>query len=305
MLRVWNKARVCALVALCGFASVYASAQASRASIRRVAMLGGNNAQEFEISASQPVSPTVLVLTGPDRLVVDFPNAIPDAGLRNISVNSGEVKDVRVGLVNQNPPVTRVVLDLKSPQQYQIFPSGKTVIVKLGDGARAAAASRSITPVVVVSAAPALGRASYAPVISPPQSKPALRLNVEFQNGKLTIRTEKASLAEVLSEVRNRTGAEISIPPGADQEQVVGNFGPGAPRDVLTALLNGSRFNFILVGSDRDASQLKSVILSARGAGVSQPAIEIPATPVPQTDPEPPPRETPPEQPAEALPAPQ
>jgi hypothetical protein len=309
MPRVGNRARVCATVALCGLAVMCAPAQTaqnSRVSIRRVAVLGGNDPQEFEISSSQPVSPTVLVLTGPDRLVVDFPNAIPDVGLRNISINRGEVRGVRVGLFMQDPPITRVVLDLKSPQQYQIFPSGKTVIVKLGAGASTAAvAPRSITPVAAVSPAPAPARASYAPVITPPRPKPRPRVDVEFQNGKLTIWAEKASLAEVLSEVHNRTGAEIPIPPGADQEQVVANFGPGAPRDVLTALLNGSRFNFILVGSDRDASQVKSVILTARGEGVSQPAIEIPSSPVAQSDPEPPPQENPPEPPPEALPAPQ
>jgi len=78
----------------------------------------------------------------------------------------------------------------------------------------------------------------------------------------------------------------------------------------MTALLNGSRFNFILVGSDRDATQLKSVILTARGEGASQPAIEIPATPVEQSDPEPPPPQEmppPPEQqpPPETVPQPQ
>ena len=313
MLAFTNKARVCALAALCGFAIMSVSAQApqnSPVSIRRVAMLGGNNPQEFEISASQPISPTVLVLTGPNRLVVDFPNALPDSRLRNISVNRGEVKGIRVGLFTQNPPVTRVVVDLKSPQQYQVFPSGKTVILKLGSAASAATgAPRSITPVAAVSTARTLPHPPYSPVVTPLPNKPASRFDVQFQNGKLTIRAEKASLAEVLSEVRNRTGAEITIPPGAEQDQVIANFGPGAPRDVLTALLNGSRFNFILVGSERDTTQLKSVILTARGEGVSQPAIQIPSSPVAQPDAEPPPQENPPEQvqpqsPPEVLPAP-
>src|SRR5207237_7796782 len=104
-------------------------------------------------------------------------------------------------------------------------------------------------------------------------------LNVNCQNGQLTIWANNATLAEVLSEIHRQTGAEIPIPAEAGQDQVIANLGPAPARDVLTALLNGSRFNFILVGSDRDATPLKSVILSMRGDGVSQLAIDIPGTP--------------------------
>jgi hypothetical protein len=91
-------------------------------------------------------------------------------------------------------------------------------------------------------------------------------VHVEFRDGKLSIVSDKATLAQVLFEIHRQTGAEITIPPGADQEQVVANLGPGPAREVLASLLNGSRFNFIMVGSDSDPSQLKSVILSVKGA---------------------------------------
>jgi len=311
-----NKARLCAVAAMCGLVTVCAFAQAAgpQASIRRVAVLGGSQALELEVTASQPVAPTVLVLTGPDRLVIDFPNAVPGNDLRNIPVNRGEVKGVRVGLFAQNPPITRVVLDLKAPQPYQLFPSGKSVIVKVGDGASAQPIVSTPHPIIsaaIAHPAHAITPVSYAPISTPLPSKPAPRLNVNFQNGRLTIWANKATLAEVLSEIHRQTGAEIPIPADAGQDQVIANLGPAPARDVLTALLNGSRFNFILVGSDRDATQLKSVILSTRGEGASQPAIEIPATPVEQSDPEPPPppqeMPPPPEQqpPPETVPQPQ
>ena len=298
-----------------GLVTVGAFAQAvgPQASIRRVAVLGGSQALELEVSASQPVAPTVLVLTGPDRLVLDFPNAVPGSDLRNISVNRGEVKGVRIGLFAQDPPITRVVLDLKAPQPYQLFPAGKSVIVKVGDGASAqqmVPTPRPIISAVIAHPAHTITPVSHAPISTPLPSKPAPRLNVNFQNGQLTIWANKATLAEVLSEIHRQTGAEIPIPAEAGQDQVIANLGPAPARDVLTALLNGSRFNFILVGSDRDATQLKSVILSTRGEGASQPAIEIPATPVEQSDPEPPPPQEmplPPEQqpPPETVPQPQ
>jgi len=44
----------------------------------------------------------------------------------------------------------------------------------------------------------------------------------------------------------------------------VGNFGPAPARDVLTSLLNGSHFNYLLLGSPTDPAALDRVILMAK-----------------------------------------
>lgn len=106
-------------------------AATSAGAVKRVQVLGGKNAIEIEVEGSDRLTPQTRVLTAPDRLVIDFPNASPSAQLRILSVNRGEVKDVRVGLFQTTPPVTRLVVDLKSPQSFQIFPSGKTIIIKV------------------------------------------------------------------------------------------------------------------------------------------------------------------------------
>src|SRR5579863_2334920 len=111
-------------------------------SIRRVQVLRGVGQVEVEIEASDHIVPQTHVITNPDRLVVDFVNALPGIQLRNQAINRGEVKSLRVGLFSADPPVTRVVLDLNGPQPYQVFPSGRTVIVKIG-GADADIAGRS------------------------------------------------------------------------------------------------------------------------------------------------------------------
>src|SRR2546425_11868845 len=135
------KAALARFLSICVVAPSYAlaaipqqiegAASGQSATIRRVTVLGTRNDIEIEIDASQQVTPQTRVLTGPDRLVIDFPNAVPGSGLRNLSVNRGDVKDVRVGLFEANPPTTRVVLDLKAPQNFHIFPTGNMVIVKL------------------------------------------------------------------------------------------------------------------------------------------------------------------------------
>ena len=103
----------------------------SIASVRRVQVLGSKDAVEIEIEASDRLVPQTRVLTAPDRLVVDFPNAVPGNQLRSQSVNRGQVTSVRAGLFQSNPPVTRVVIDLKTAQSYQVFPYGRTVIIKV------------------------------------------------------------------------------------------------------------------------------------------------------------------------------
>ena len=73
-------------------------------SVRRVRVLDSRNQVEMEIETSDRVVPQINVLTGPDRLVVDFVNALPGPQLRNQLVNRGEVKSLRVGLFSSDPP---------------------------------------------------------------------------------------------------------------------------------------------------------------------------------------------------------
>ena len=69
---------------------------------------------------------------------------------------------------------------------------------------------------------------------------------VSYQNGQLTIVAPNSTLADILRAVRKQTGAEIDIPEA--RERVVTRLGPGPARAVLAELLNGSRFNYVLLG---------------------------------------------------------
>jgi AMIN domain len=235
-------------------------------SIRRVQVLRGGGQVEIEIEASERILPHINVLTGPDRLVVDFVNALPGAQLRNLAVNRGEVRSLRVGLFSSNPPVTRVVLDLNGPQAYQLFPSGRTLILKVGDAQTAVRSGSG--PVLVNTNYPATAGQLSVPTAPPP--KPALE--VSFRRGLLTISSNKANLSEVLFAIHQQTGAEIAIPAGAEQEQVVGDIGPAPAPEVLARLLNGSKFNFLIISSSSDPRGLDRVILSSRPEGPMPPA---------------------------------
>ena len=244
-----------------------AGTDSSAATIRSVSVLGAGSSLEVEVVASRPIQPQAQIITGPDRLILDFPNAVPDIKLHTVSVGRGELKQVRVGRFSDNPPVTRVVLDLKSAQAYQLFPSGKTVVVKLA----AAPVNQS---------QPGMPAAASAPAPAP--TAPPRKVEVSYSHGKLRIWANKATLSEVLAEVHRNTGAEMTMPPGAGQERIVADIGPAPAREVMATLLNGSPFNFVIIGSDNDPSQLRGIFLTTRQAGGGDNGVTYPAVAVEQ-----------------------
>ena len=228
------------------------------ATIRRIGVLGQSDTIEIQIAARESVSPQTQVLTEPNRVVIDFPGAIPGAKLRPVVVNKGAVKAVRVGLFKSNPPVTRVVLDLKVPQPFQLLSSRDVIIVQLG-AAGSGATSDIISPQGGLLRPIDLPRALRAREIP---------VHVSFDNGLLSVVAEKATLAQVLLEVQHQTGAEIEIPPDAEHQEVVANIGPAPAKQVLAELLKGTHYNFILVGYDIGPGSLQRVILTRQSGGL-------------------------------------
>jgi hypothetical protein len=280
MLRLFYFGALLGIVAMLPAPMCAQTSAASGARVQHVVVRGTGDAMEVEIQTSgAPVEPDTQAITGPDRIVVDFPGALPAAELRALKVNRGALKAVRTGLFFDNPPITRVVLDLAEPQSYRVSTSQNAIVIKLGQVKLESAAAGAQAP----DAAPAarLQNASLAtsnpfatagvssavsntplPVAvteTPPPPKPAV--TVTFENGMLRIHAEKATLAQVLFEVQRQTRAEIAIPAGAELEQVAADLGPAPARDVLGALLNGSAYNFIFVGEEL---ALERVILTRR-----------------------------------------
>jgi hypothetical protein len=89
---------------------------------------------------------------------------------------------------------------------------------------------------------------------------------VAYQNGQLTIDSQNATLSQVLRSVQTKTGASIDMPPGAGSERVVARLGPGTPKDVLAALLNGSKFNYVILGTPNQLEGVQKVILLSKSA---------------------------------------
>ena len=106
----------------------------------------------------------------------------------------------------------------------------------------------------------------------PMEQIPATPAKVTFQGGLLEISAQNSTLGEILRNVRKLTGATIDIPTGSNaaNERVVTHLGPGAPRDVLAVLLNGSSFNYVMVGSSTDPTAVSSVLLSVKPSATGE-----------------------------------
>lgn len=83
--------------------------------------------------------------------------------------------------------------------------------------------------------------------------------SITWNSQGLHIEAANASLSQILNQVSSETGAKVEGLSG--DERVFGDFGPGQPRDVLSQLLHGSGYNFLLLGTQDGPLR---VILSTR-----------------------------------------
>jgi hypothetical protein len=241
---------------------------------------------QLQVQTSVSIVPQVQVISNPERLIIDIPGAVPGSALHGLTVNRGDVKRIRVGLFSAAPPITRIVLDLNSPESYRITPMSSGFTVTLVSGKSIAAQTNAVAihqaegnPPADDDSPPTVGwvlqrvasarsnNPTHAPVIKRIAANapaPVKGVRVRFADGQLEIHAHDSSLSEVLFQIQKQTGAEIAIPAGTEQERVFVDAGPAPASQVLAELLNGSSLNFVVVGSESDANVLRSVILSRR-----------------------------------------
>jgi uncharacterized protein len=124
----------CLVIGLCFAASVDFHAQtpsAPAATIENVSVNSNPRVLTVEIILSAPFIPQAVRLTNPDRLVFDFPGFRLPAGNRQILVNNGPVQKLRAALFQSDPPVARIVIDLKEPVNFDVKPLGNKIVIQV------------------------------------------------------------------------------------------------------------------------------------------------------------------------------
>jgi type IV pilus secretin PilQ/predicted competence protein len=99
--------------------------------IGKISVARDGDGLNIEISGSGPMTAKTMKLTHPDRIVVDIPNSELRGRAREIAVNSGDVKSVRVGRFQEG--TTRIVVDMAQLRDFQIAPEGNKLVVSMRD----------------------------------------------------------------------------------------------------------------------------------------------------------------------------
>jgi len=118
-------------------------------------------------------------------------------------------------------------------------------------------------------AQPTQQAAAAQPAPQPLEAKPqAFRARVEFSGGKLAVSAENSSLNQILSDIAKATGMKITG--GVADERVYGTYGPDTQQAVLSALLEGTGTNIMLVENAQHGVQ--ELMLTPRTGGPTPPS---------------------------------
>jgi HEAT repeat protein len=121
------------LVLLIGLGLVLVDVSGGRANGIASLLVTGVNATteaeqlEVKVMTTSPVAPrfSAFGLREPDRLVMDFPDYVWEPGLTgHLESSHPQVSEVRVGQFSKEPPITRVVFDLRVPANKVQYDTG-------------------------------------------------------------------------------------------------------------------------------------------------------------------------------------
>ncbi|MGH9588564.1 MAG: hypothetical protein ACRD3F_16590 [Acidobacteriaceae bacterium] len=110
-------------------------------------------------------------------------------------------------------------------------------------------------------------------------SSPPEPAKVSLASGKLKVEANNSTLSQILQQIAKAGGMKIDglRTSGNANPRVFGSYGPGAPLDVLSDLLNGAGYNVLMMGNT-PAGTPREMALSLRGsAGIPRPAPRPPA----------------------------
>lgn len=100
--------------------------------------------------------------------------------------------------------------------------------------------------------------------------KPAGPVQVTLHDGSLSVDAHNSSLSEILKNLEASSGMTVD---GFEKDsRIFGFYGPGSPRDVLSDLLDGAGYNFLMVGSTTDGAPREIVLTARSNAPISAPS---------------------------------
>jgi AMIN domain len=237
--------------------------------IHNVAVKHGADGSAIEITSSVAVIPSITVLDGPPRLIIDLLGAI-DAAAKQVNGTGGEITAVHITQYDESPPLTRITVDLSQPRTYVWEVVENRVIVHLkplkDSPARAATDSAQSAP-LPINAAPLPTARVASPANMPPGAAAA---NVIINRTPITPNSRPISPSPLnpaaphaLNQQQMAPQPALNEPPVASQGIAPAGMSAGTRGTVLLAGKS-------LVGDSAVTAGAETAILNlARGGQVS------------------------------------
>ncbi len=234
-----------------------------RAALQRLDVTHGEDGISIEITARGQVTPKLSTLDRPFRVVMDLPNTVDAAEQNYVPVDSYGVKSVRIGMDDQVPPTTRVVVDLVQACRYELVPgSDGKLVLKLH------------TPAVAVSGTTAAPKTAVVkPTVSKNENAASMKVAAKTKSSnQQTVTASAVTAAEKKpgesSSANDFVFVEPSFKPKSETEQKK----PAVIEPAARAIEAAARF------ADKPASELLATKTNAamqpQAAQASTPTIQ-------------------------------
>jgi hypothetical protein len=97
------------------------------------------------------------------------------------------------------------------------------------------------------------------PIAAAPAGQPV----VTVKDGMLSVQAKDCSLRDVLTGIQKAVGMTVDMPPDVN-ERVVLQLGPGRIKEILAALMDGGKYNYVVISSASRPDGVDRLILTPR-----------------------------------------
>jgi len=100
--------------------------------VTNISVSGQDSEVRIDVSATTGVTSAKVTAVYADRIALDLPGVVYNKSARRILVNKNGVRAVRIWQQEENPPLTRMLIELDRSVPYLLSSEGNSVVLRIG-----------------------------------------------------------------------------------------------------------------------------------------------------------------------------